>query len=378
MEKHTAILVNQSAGYLTVDICNAFAKKYDRVILLAGNVSTIGRPLSEKVTVVPLTRYDKSSILSRLRTWKKATRQINEYLDNFEGEADIVYFSNPPMSSLKADRRPGRYALVEYDIYPDVLRNVLCPNFIIRRWARRKREIFAKATGIVTLGNSMREQLGQYIDEDKVTVIHNWSGHEGEIVRVPDAENEFAQAMGLDGKFVAMYSGNIGLTHNVEALLDAASLLRDDDDIRFLIIGTGGRKEELMHIASKRGLHNVTFHNFLPTDKIKYSFSCADLGVVTLNEHTVRSSVPSKTYNLLAYGIPLLNISPEGSELGALTESFGCGASFKGEDTEGIAEFIKHCKDNPEEFARLRANARTASAEFTPANARLYAEIFNI
>ena len=133
MEKHTAILVNQSAGYLTVDICNAFAEKYDRVILLAGNVSTIGRPLSEKVTVVPLTRYDKSSILSRLRTWKKATRQINEYLDNFEGEADIVYFSNPPMSSLKADRRPGRYALVEYDIYPDVLRNVLCPNFIIRR-----------------------------------------------------------------------------------------------------------------------------------------------------------------------------------------------------------------------------------------------------
>lgn len=376
MKSKTAILVNQSSGYLTVDICNSFAEEYERVVLLAGKVSPMSRKLSDKVEVVKITPYDKSGLFKRFRSWMKGARDIDSYLESVTEPADILYFTNPPVSYQLADRRKGRFAVVEYDIYPDILRNVFVPEFIIRRLGRRKREILSKASGVVTLGDAMRNLLTAYCPKDKISVIHNWGGQESHMVRIPKTDNPFVKELGLEGKFVVMYSGNIGLTHNVESLLDVASLLTEEDSIRFLIIGSGVRKDKLKDLAARRGLNNVTFHDFLPEDRLQYSFSCADLGVVTLNEKTARSSVPSKTYNLLSYGIPLLNISPPQSELGNLINQFDCGASFIASDSEGIAEFIRKCARNPELIDKLRENAHKASESFSVENARLYTEIF--
>lgn len=376
MKARTAILVNQSTGYLTVDICNAFAEKYERVILLAGKVNTQARRLSEKVEVINITPYDKSGIIKRFRTWLKGADDIDKFLDNFKEEADILYFTNPPISYRKAASRPGRFAIVEYDIYPDILRNVFCPEFIIQRLGNKKREICKSSQGMITIGEAMKMQLSAYHNIAHISVIHNWSGYDGEIEHIENKDNEFARKLGLVDKFTVMYSGNIGLTHSVETLLDVAARMKEDEDIRFLIIGAGGRKEELQHIANQRNLDNVVFHDFLPADKMKYSFSIASLGVVTLNEKTAHSSVPSKTYNLLSYGIPLLNIAPPHSELGELIEHYECGCSFTDKNPEDIVEFIRHCRNDADYHKFLSENALEASKSFTVENAKLYTEIF--
>ena len=221
----TAILVNQSTGYLTVDVCNAFSERYDRVILLAGSVSSYPHTLHPEIEVVSICKYDKSSVLKRVKTWVKGAIEIKKFLGSFKDDAEVLYFTNPPLSYLWADKMNYRFGIVEYDIYPDALLNVRCPKMIMRWWTKRNKKIFDKAVGIVTLSEGMKQQLTKYVSPERIKVIPNW-GAEDRVEKVSDAENPFVKLHNLQNKFVVMYSGNVGYTHNVETVINDGSSRR--------------------------------------------------------------------------------------------------------------------------------------------------------
>ncbi len=369
------VLVNQSTGYLTVDVCNAFAKKYDEVKIIAGRVSSYPRSLDPKIEVIPICKYNKSSIAKRLYSWIKGSLQIKKYLKNLDSSVDVLYFTNPPMSYLWADKMKNKFGIVEYDIYPDALRNVKCPSFIINWWSKRNKQIFKRASGIITLGEGMKEQLTKYCEPEIIKVIHNW-GAQNNAQLVNEEDNVFVKKHNLKGKFIVLYSGNIGYTHNVESIIDMAEKLKGNNDIVFVIIGEGGKKETLIKMAKDKSLDNVLFSDYLPSEDVKYSMSCANLGVVTLTKETALVSVPSKTYNLLSYGIPLLNISTPDSELGKIITQTGCGESFEPDDIAGISKYINSCISNKTVYEKYRQSAKKAGKMFTSANADGYTTIF--
>ena len=113
----------------------------------------------------------------------------------------------------------------------------------------------------------------------------------------------------MQNKFIVQYSGNIGVTHNVETLIEIAELLKDNTDILFQIIGRGPRKSKLENLVKEKNLPNCVFLPFQTDDMFPYSLSAADVGVVILDETTSKGSVPSKSYNLMSYGIPSLYIA---------------------------------------------------------------------
>lgn len=372
-----AVLVNQSTGYLTVDICNAFTKHYEKVILLAGKVETFSRQLSENVEVVEICQYDKSSILKRLSTWIRGSIQIKKFLSSLDEPVDVLYFTNPPMSYLWADKMKHRFGIVEYDIYPDALNNVKCPSFIKKWWTKRNREIFGKSVGIITLSDGMKDLLTQYVDTDKIKVIYNWAADEDVETVLPE-NNIFAERYALTNKFVVMYSGNIGFTHNVGILIELANSLRNYDDIRFLIIGEGGKKKDLEKLVEHLNLTNVIFSSYLPYSQIKYSFSCASIGLVSLAQGDGSVSVPSKTYNLLSYGLPILCVSSEDSELNKIITKYECGVSFNGFEKDKMKDFIIKCLQHRDYYAYLCEKSYMTSKNFTWKNANDYLEIFKL
>lgn len=372
----TIIIVNQSVGYLTLDICNAFASKYDRVVLLTGKNNSISRRLDTKVEVISICPYDKSNIAKRLFTWIKGSLQIKSIIKKIESSADVLYFTNPPLSYLWADKLNNKFAIVEYDIYPDALRNVKCPTILIKWWSKRNKEIFEKAEGIITLSDGMKEQLTHYCSPEKIRVVSNWS-YEDRIDLVPKENNKLVDLYSLSDKFVVLYSGNIGYTHNVESIINVAEVLSDNKKVVFLIIGDGGKKSTLEKMVKNKKLTNVIFSDFLPIEDIKYSLSCANLGVVTLTKETAKVSVPSKTYNLLSYGIPLLNISPSDSELGRIIEKNNCGESFSPTEIKAISIYIENCIKNEVQYSEYRKHAKAASLLFTKKNAKAYTKIFD-
>lgn len=368
--KNKVVLVNQSTRHLMIDIANAYAEKYDEVVLFEGVVEEYERPLDKRVKRVKIMTYDRSSGAKRMFTWGVAFLQILfKLMFGYKGY-EVVYFTNPPMSYFAQLIVRKRFSVVVYDIYPDALRNIGIKEsgWIYKGWARVNQKIYTKAEVMYTLSEGMADVLSKYVDRNKIKIVPNWSFTE-KFAPIPKKENPFAVEHQLQDKFIVMYSGNMGYTHSVDVLLDAAEETREDESIHYLMIGQGKKKPELEERVKREGLKNVTILDLQPFDVVPFSFATADLAMITLNAESGAVSVPGKTYDLLSVGAPLVCICPETSEMVALTQKYDNGRCFRAEDVKGIVAFIKEVAGNKALQKKMSDNSLAASKDFTRANA---------
>lgn len=366
------VLINQTTGYLTVDIVNAFLQRYNTVALVAGSVSGIvDREISEKVVFSKIIKYSRKNIFLRILTWVLATIQIFLLILFKYRNYYIIYFTNPPTSCFLSLFLKNKYSVVVYDIFPDGLKNIgiVETSLIFKIWALFNKHFYNKAETVFTLSKGMAKVLSRYCAEYKVKVISNWSSF-STLHSVIRDDNEFLYKNDLRGKFVIEYAGNIGYTHNVEVIIELAKKLRDDPEFVFLIIGEGGEKQKLIKYAKEEGLLNCAFFPYQPIEQLNESLSAADISVVTLDMASV--SVPSKTYNLLAVGSPLLCIAPIESELSSLVNKYECGKCFTSGEVGAMVDFIMDLKCNREKLRKYSDNSLIASLDFTYKNAELY------
>lgn len=367
------VIVNQSTGYLTVDITNAYQTCYKSVALIAGTVKESERRLNGKVKLDRIISYNRRSSLKRIYTWIVGTLCIFfKLLFKYRGYK-IVYVTNPPMSYLLSLFLRNRFSIIVYDIYPEALRNIGIKesNIFYRLWEKCNRTLFRKSDCIFTLSEGMGEELSKYVDRSKIKVIYNWTAS-GHLKPIEKKYNKFILEHGMTGKFIVLYSGNIGYTHNVEVVIEIANKLKAHEDICFLLIGEGRKKEILQRKVLEYGLHNCRFMTWQSNEILPFSLASADVGIVTLNENTATVSVPSKTYNLLAVGAPLLCIAPEKSELNNLVSTYDNGMCFEKENIESMVDFILKLHDDSVYKDRLSQNSQKASKCFTYKNAMLY------
>jgi glycosyltransferase involved in cell wall biosynthesis len=369
------VLINQSSGYLMVDIVNAFEKQYDEVVFMFGSIEVLDINLNEKVRLSKLISYQRNSKISRAFTWIWATTQILFRLLFVYRKHEIVYVTNPPMSYLVSLFINRPFSIIVFDIYPDVLRNIGIKetNILYKLWANWNRKLFSRSKRVFTLSEGMKRCLTNYVSEDKIKVIPNWS-HSNLFFPVPKTENLFIKEQKLRDKFIVLYSGNIGYTHNVEVIIEAANRLSKDEDIEFLIIGEGGTKQKLQKMATEYGLNNCSFLTWQSKEVLPFSLAAADLAVITLNDETALSSVPSKTYHLLAVGAPLLCIAPKESELNNLVLKHQNGICFEKDQLSDIVNYIRKLKGTLSQRQILSDNSRKASGYYTEQNALKYIE----
>ena len=105
---------------------------------------------------------------------------------------------------------------------------------------------------------------------------------------------------------------------------------------------------------------------------LPHSLAAADVAVVTLSDGASGVSVPSKTYNLMAAGAPLLCIASPQTELSRLVETYDNGRCFRRDDLQGMQDYLEKLASDPARCAELRRNSLRASRDFTPENARIY------
>jgi glycosyltransferase involved in cell wall biosynthesis len=323
--------------------------------------------------VSKIVAYDRSSSLKRLFTWGWGTLQIfNRLLFKYR-KHEVVYVTNPPMAYLSSLVLKNSFSIIVYDTYPDALSNIGIKktNWIYKKWSRWNKKLFAKASKIVTLSDGMADCLSNYIERDKITVIPNWASKES-FRSIDKKDNPFVKEHGLEDKFTVLYSGNMGFTHNVQVIIEVANRLKDNNHIHFMLIGDGKKKTELQQMAQSYGLENCTFLDWQPVDKLQFSLASADLGVITLNDETALVSVPSKTYNLLAVGAPLLCIVPEASELSCLVNKYKNGAWFQPNQVLEMANYVEELATNKEKKDAMVRNSLEASKNYTFANAKRY------
>jgi glycosyltransferase involved in cell wall biosynthesis len=278
--------------------------------------------------------------------------------------ATIIAKTDPPLLSvvaaLAAKLRRARLVNWLQDVFPEAARAMGVglargPLYGLLRSARNLSLSLADLN--VVIGESMRRRLEADVPGGRFRVIPNWADA-GQIRPVPPVLNGLRRAWGLEGKFVAGYSGNLGRSHEFATLLDAAEALGDSPDIAFLIIGGGARLPAVRRAVAERGLPNFVFKPYQPRENLAESLSAADVHLISLRPELEGLIVPSKFYGIAAAGRPVLLIGAADGESARLIGKAGCGYQIAPGDARGLAERIRALAADPRLAAELGRFAR--------------------
>lgn len=270
----------------------------------------------------------------------------------------VITLTTPPLVSLLGTllklTRGTRHFSWEMDLYPDVVCDLgYFPetNVAIRAIGLLADFSRRQADGIIALGDCMRRRLiNRGIPADKIHVSENWA--DGEAIQpLPFPDN---------GKLNILYSGNLGLGHDVETISAAMLELRGDPGFHFTFAGGGARRADLEAHCETNKITNVSYRPYCAKEKLGESLAQGDLGLVTQNPSCTGSMVPSKVYGILAAGRPLLYIGPRDSTAANLINRFDCGWQIDCGDSRGLSDLLRHLAANPSEIAEAGARAREA------------------
>jgi len=375
-----------ATGQLLTDLCEELVNSHGcRVTVIAG-VPLLPATGGTGNTVPARERYRGIEIRrARGTQWSKkrfAGRALN-YVTYFlsacwsglhvDRPDVVVALTDPPIIGLAgwlSARRHGVPLVMSYqDLFPEVA--VLLEDFhsetVNNALQAVNRFLCKRATRIVALGETMKQRLieGKGARPERTLVIP--SGADTRAITPGPRQNAFSRAHGFDGRFVVMHSGNLGLSQNLESLVDAAANLRHIPDIQVVFQGEGVKKQDLQARAAQLGLSNVTFLPFQPKDRLGESFASADVFVVSLQAGLAGYIVPSKLYGILASGRPYVAAVEEDCEVASITRTHACGLVAAPGSAKDLAERILRFYTDRTLAAEYGANARRAALEFDKA-----------
>jgi colanic acid biosynthesis glycosyl transferase WcaI len=278
------------------------------------------------------------------------------------GRVDVVItMTTPPMVSLLgnlAKALHGAHHIVwEMDVYPEVAIEV----GMIRRGSLVARALLAishrsrnYADRVWVLGECMRRRmLDAGCPPERIEIHENWSHadlYSGPGAPAPD-------------RLTLLYSGNLGLTHDVATLQGGLLALRDDARIRVQIAGGGPKRGPLEAFVRAEGLTNIEFLPYCSMRELGRTLSAADIGLVTLQDGCEGAVVPSKVYGLMACGRPILFIGPAASTPAEIIRKFGCGWRLDCGDVDGLVSTLKMLVARPDVVREAGSRGRTAFLE---------------
>ena len=152
------------------------------------------------------------------------------------------------------------------------------------------------------------------------------------------------------------------MAHGLETIVEAAERCRDVERIRFLIMGDGAKRRDLERDARARGLDNLIFKDPVPHDQIPSYLDAMDLAVVHLRADPVfRTAIPSKTFEFMAMGVPIL-MGVEG-ETAEIVESTGCGVCVPSGDADAMAREVRRLSRDRDALQTMARLGKVAAAE---------------
>lgn len=262
------------------------------------------------------------------------------------------------------------YVCLIYDLYPDIaieLNVVKNNNFLAKFWRLVNYYVWKEASAIVVLSRAMKQRVIRQCPEirEKISVIHSWADPK-QISPIPKAKNWFSWKYQLVDVFTVIYSGNMGRCHDMDTLLDAISRLQDEP-IRFVFIGGGAKRPEMIEKVERLELKNCLFLPYQDKEVLPYSLTAGNLSLVSISPGMQDLVAPSKVYSALSSGRPIAAVCPKNSYLNELIAEANCGTTFENRDGKGLADFILYLLKDKKTAEAMGKNAYLyLEKHFTP------------
>lgn len=290
----------------------------------------------------------KSALIQRgIAACTLAIRMFFSILKRARSE-DIVFcvtapFTLPYAVVLAAHLKRAKTMLLIYDLYPEALQAagfIKSTSVAARLLHFANKHLFRRLDVVVVIGRDVPPLLARYpgVAPGKIQLIPNW-------VLLPiayrevDARNRFRAK--LDCKFIVGLSGNLGFTHSPATVFEAAKLLRSERDIHFILSGWGVGWKELNELVARERLDNVTMLNPVPDEELIEFLSAADVWLIPYRRNIAGVSIPSRLYNLLAVGRPVIVAAEPHSEAAIALREEGIGWVVPPEDPPQLAQIIR-------------------------------------
>ncbi len=225
--------------------------------------------------------------------------------------------------------------------------------------------LYRRAAAVAALTRAFKANLVRRgIAPAKIAVVRN--GVDLSRYRPTPRDEVLAGQWGLAGKFVVGYVGTHGMAHGLANVLEAAERLRHRDDIRFLLAGDGAERPALLAERERRGLANVVMAPMQPKAEMCRIWGLCDVALVHLRNSPVFAEViPSKIFEAMAMGLPLLAVMPEG-EASAIVTGHGAGLWVPAKDPDAFAAAVMRLADD----GALRDSLAAASLGAAPLHTR--------
>jgi colanic acid biosynthesis glycosyl transferase WcaI len=358
----------EATAQLLTELCEALAADMDVQVLtgvLHAHEDEPRKTVHNGVEIIRVrsTSFERSKIAARGSNY--ATYLTSALLSGIRGpRPDVVLcMTDPPIVAdialLVARRYRAPLVVISQDVFPEIaiqlkrLENPLLMSILRRLVALYLR----RADRVVAIGDTMRRRLEEKgAKPERLRVIPNWV--DTARLRPLEKANPWARNAGLDERFVVMHSGNVGHAQDLDSLVRASTFVRDLDDLRIMIIGTGARHAELVALAELLEVDQVQFLYYQSRGVLPQTLSSADVHVVGLAPGLAGYVVPSRLYGILAVARPVIAAADAESETAQVVESVGCGIVVPPGRPELLARAIRDAHDGVYDLAAMGARGR--------------------
>jgi glycosyltransferase involved in cell wall biosynthesis len=279
----------------------------------------------------------------------------------------VVTLTTPPIIALVGTLlrrlKGSRHVYWSMDLHPDAsiaLGRMSRANPVVAWLAWMSDAAYRQADKVVVLGPYMADRIAaKGVRRDRLATIPVWSRRD-EIYPIPREGHELRASLGLADRFVAMYSGNLGLAHSFGEMIEAARRLRDRDDIVFLFVGGGPRLAEVRAAKEAEGLENIRLLDYFPREQLHASLSVADVHLISMRAEMTGVVVPGKLYGAMASGRATLFVGPAHCESADTIREADCGLTVRLGDPDGLVEALTKLAADPAKTAEMGRRGREA------------------
>lgn len=232
------------------------------------------------------------------------------------------------------------YTILVHDIFPEnlvAIGKLRKTSLTYKIMSKLYNQAYSQAEICVAIGRDMIEVIQLKIgNKSKIVLIPNWADIT-EVFPQDKEKTKMISSLDLANKFVFQFAGNLGHAQGLDNILEAIKLI-NNKELHFLFIGAGAKAETIKNFINTHTQANVTLVGFQNRDEQNDFLNACDISIVTLNEGMYGLGVPSKSYNIMAAGKPIIIVADENSEISLCVKEFNIGWVVEPNNPEALKD----------------------------------------